>query len=163
MRFFPFSFSFPAARPPSRWLWAAFGYVLLAIALALALALQAPWLGLQLAPQGDGVRVQASAGPAAAVPAGALLLSLRATAGGAAVPLQAGDLIEEPDVLSSYAHIAAFFARQQQIAEVLAQPQVTLHWQDAQGQGETVLTPAQRPLRALALLFWFQLAVSVTG
>ena len=163
MRFFPFSFFSLAARPPSRWLWAALGYVLLAIALVIALALQAPWLGLQLVPVGDGVRVQASAGPAAAVPVGAVLLSLRATAGGAAVRLQAGDLIEEPDVLPSYAHMAAFFARQQQIAEVLAQPQVTLHWQDEQGSGETVLAPAQRPLRALALLFWFQLAVSVAG
>lgn len=160
---FPFSFFSLEARPPSRWLWAAIGYVLLATALAIGLALQAPWLGLQLVPVGNAVRVQHSAGPAAAVPAGAELLSLQATTEGAAVHLQAGDLIEEPDILASYAQMAAFWMRQQQIAEVLAQHQVTLLWQSDQGRDMTVLEPAQRPLRALPLLFWFQLAVSVAG
>ena len=152
-----------SSRPPSRWLWGALAYVLVALACAIALSLHAPWLGLRLVPVGEQVRVQASEGPSAAIPAGAVLLSLRATAGGAGLSLQASDLMEEPDVLPSYAQMDAFFARQQQMADVLAQPQVTLHWQTLQTHGETVLSPQERPLRSLPVLFWFQLAVSIAG
>ena len=109
------------------------------------------------------MHVQASEGPSAAIPAGAVLLSLRATTGGTAFPLEASDLMEEPDVLPSYAQMDAFFARQQQIFDVLVQPQVTLRWQSSQIRGETVLSPQVRPIRSLPLLFWFQLAVSITG
>lgn len=180
-------------RPPSRWLYAVLGYVLAAMALAIGLSLQAPWLGLQLVADGAQVRVLASQGPSAAVPAGAVLRSVRATDGGAALELQAADLLEEPDVLPSYAQMDAFFARQQHLAQVLAQPRVTLHWQVAHGSADagpgagpgtsaasnasaaahtetsagasvsTVVAPGERPLRSLPVLFWFQLAVSVTG
>ena len=164
VRFFhSFISTFVSSRPPSRWLLAAFAYTLLALAVTIALSLQAPWMGLQLVPLGEQVQVQASQGPSAAIPAGAVLLSLRANAGGAALELQADDLMEEPDMLPSYAQLDAFFARQQHIADVLAQPQVTLLWQAAQTHGETVVTPQDRPIHALPLLFWFQLAVSVTG
>ncbi len=158
---------FVSSRPPSRWFLAAFVYTLLALTVTIALSLQEPWMGLRLVPLSAGesmqVQVQSSQGPSAVIPAGAVLLSMRATAGGAAIQLQADDLMEEPDVLGSYAKMDAFFARQQQITEVLAQPRVTLVWQVAQTQGETVVTPQGRPIHSLPILFWFQLAVSVTG
>ena len=154
---------FPAEQPPSLWLLAALIYVLAAVALAIGLSLQAPWLGLQLQPVDGQVRVVGSAhGPSAGVPAGAALLSV-GTADGTTLELQAGDLIEEPDVLPSYAQIDGFLARQQAIAQVLAQPQVTLRWQTAHTSGETVVMPQSRPLHSLTLLFWFQLAVSAAG
>lgn len=68
-----------STRPPSRWLYAVLGYVLAAMALATGVSLQAPWLGLQLVPDGAQVRVQASQGPSAEVPVGAVLQSVRAT------------------------------------------------------------------------------------
>jgi len=156
----------PVPRPPSLWLFAALAYNLAAAALAIALATHAPWLGLRLAPMEKeaAVRVEASQGPAVAVTPGALLLSLRTGPSQEPVALQAEDLIEEPDVMATYAQIGAFFARQQRITEVLAQPQVLLRWQAADGAvQETRVEPGTRPLSALPLLFWFQLVVSVTG
>lgn len=158
-----FLHSLLSSRPPSRWLLAAFAYTLIALAVAIALSLRTPWLGLRLVPVGEQIHVQASQGPSATVPVGSILLALRATAGGQAFELQASDLMEEPDMLSSYAQMDAFFARQQQITEILIQPQITVYWQSAQANGDAVLTPQERPIRSLPLLFWFQLAVSITG
>ncbi|WP_298211758.1 ATP-binding protein [Acidovorax sp.] len=156
----------PVPRPPSRWLFAAFAYTLAAVALAIGLAIQAPWLGLQLATDGDLVRVESSQGPSASVPAGAALLAVQggaASAHQAAIQLQAIDLIEEPDVMGTYAQIDGFFQRQQQITAVLAKPQVTLYWNAAGVAGDTLVEPQSRPISALPMLFWFQLVVSVTG
>ncbi|MBY0410858.1 MAG: hypothetical protein K2Q97_12210, partial [Burkholderiaceae bacterium] len=75
-----------APRPPSRWLFAAFAYALVTAAVTVGLSLQTPWLGLRLAPSGDSVQVDASQGPAAAIPAGAKLLQLRAEGTGQGHP-----------------------------------------------------------------------------
>ncbi|MFY3385643.1 ATP-binding protein [Paracidovorax sp. MALMAid1276] len=158
-------------RPPSRWLFAALAYALATAAWTVALSLQAPWLGLRLAPSPHGVQVLASQGPAAAIPAGATLLALRpgtpssaaATASAEDIPLQAEDLIEEPDVMPTYAQIDGFFARQSQIHQLLAQPTVRVQWQADGSAHETTVTLQDRPISALPLLLWFQIAVSVTG
>jgi signal transduction histidine kinase len=155
-----------APRPPSRWLFAAFAYALVTAAVTMGLSLQTPWLGLRLAPWKEGVRVEASQGPAAAIPVGARLLGLRtvgAGPGAAEIALRAEDLIEEPDVMSTYAQIDGFFARQEQIASVLAQPQVQLRWEANGPVSEALVAPQDRPISSLPLLFWFQLVVSITG
>lgn len=149
---------------------------------ALALALRAPWLGLALAPHGDGsVRVLGSGGPSAGVPAGATLVHLRA--GERRVELQGTDLIEEPDLLEDYPQMDAFFERQAALAALLAGPQLELGWRDARAgaagavgaggaaaegaaAGElrvTEVRPERRPLSSLPVVFWFQLAVSTAG
>lgn len=156
----------PVPRPPSLWLFAALAYTLAAVALAIGLAIQAPWLGLRLATDGDLVRVESSQGPSASVPAGAALLAVQggaAAAHQATIQLKALDLIEEPDVMGSYAQIDGFFQRQQQVTTALAQPQVTLYWNAAGAPGDTLVEPQSRPISTLPLLFWFQLVVSVTG
>lgn len=159
-----------AQRPPSRWLFAAFAYALAMAALTVGASLRMPWLGLSLVPAAENVRVAASQGPSAAIPPGATLLALRAdmntgsaSLASAEVALQAEDLIEEPDVMGSYAQIDGFFARQQQISGLLAQPQVDLRWKADGIVNNTTVAPQGRPISALPLLFWFQLAVSVTG
>ena len=159
-----------AQRPPSRWLFAAFAYALFSAALTVGASLQTQWLGLTLAPTEEKVRVVASQGPSTAVPAGATLLALQAVThtgsahpSAAEVPLQAEDLIEEPDVMSTYAEIDGFFARQQQIYDLLARLHVRLRWEAGGMVSTTTVTPQDRPISALPLLFWFQLAVSVTG
>lgn len=137
----------PSVRPPSLGLFAALIYVLAAVALAIGLSLQTPWIGLQLQPVDGQVRVvESSQGPSAAVPKGATLMSVGSVGDGTGLDLQASDLIEEPDVLPSYAQMDAFLARQQQIAQLLAQPQVILRWQTADTGGETVVMPQARPL-----------------
>ena len=165
----------PSHRPPSLWLSAALGYCLVAIALAVALALQMPWLGLRLAPgPEDAVTITHSATPTVA--AGGRLLGIGAPEQPAAAPLldapamapifplTAEDLMEEPDMLESFARMDGFFARQSQFADVLRGPQVALWWQPRHGAPQTTLaTPRERPVSSLPLLFWFQLAVSTAG
>lgn len=153
----------PSHRPPSLWLSAALGYCLAAIALAVALALHMPWLGLRLAAGPDGgVAVERS--QSAAIPAGARLLGI-ATPGQPMRALAAEDLMEEPDMLESFARMDGFFARQSQFAAVLRGPQVALWWQAGpDGAPQSALaTPRERPVSSLPLLFWFQLAVSTAG
>lgn len=149
-------------RPPSLWLSAALGYCLAAIALAVALALHMPWLGLGLAAGPDGsVTVERS--QPAAIPAGAHLLGI-AVPGQPMLALTAEDLMEEPDMLESFARMDSFFARQSQFAAVLRGPQVMLWWQAGDGTPQnTLVTPRERPVSNLPLLFWFQLAVSTAG
>jgi len=148
--------------PPSLWLSAAFGFCLAAAALAVALALQMPWLGLRLA-AGPGEAVTVAASQAAAIPAGVRLLSIAAP-GQAPIALQAGDLMEEPDVLETYTLSDAFFARQDRLAAVLSGPAVQLRWQAEGGSAQdAAAAPQRRPLGSLPLLFWFQVAVCMAG
>ena len=153
------------ARPPALWLIAAFAYALGAAALAIGLSLQAPWLGLRLAPDDNAVRVLASQGPSAQIPAGATLLSLSPPSTDTSLEflLQPGDLQEEPDMLPTYGLIASFHARQTHIATLLDEPLVALRWQTSDESGIALVAPTDRPVSALPMLFWFQLAVSVTG
>lgn len=159
------TFRFNTLRP-AYWLWLAVAYNLVLMALAVAQALHTPWLGLRLQTDAQGqIRIESAQGPAAGVPAGAGLLGLSLAPDGVEWLLQAGDLMEEPDVVADYVQMDAFFARQGQIAAILTQPAVRLHWQaeDAVKPTETVVRPEPRPLRSLPLLFWFQLLVSVAG
>lgn len=150
---------------PARRLLAILGLNLIALALAIGYALNLPWLGLTLQPDENGdVSVLAAGGPAASIPAGARLLGLRAVGGGDAVPVTAGDLLEEPDVVADYVEMDAFFARQSALAAPLHAPQVIIEWQS--GDAPRVATPVEplaRPWSALPGAFWFQLAVAVSG
>lgn len=151
---------------PKRWLLLALVYNLLAIACTVGVAIQQPWLGLELQVTGrDGIRIASSQGPSASIPKGAQLVAIASAKDAAAIPVQTQDLLEEPDVLARYPELEAFFARQQRLSVVLAQPQLTLQWRDAQSNDvrETRVMPIPRPLFSLPALFWFQLAISVTG
>lgn len=156
----------PPISPPAHRLLAVLACNLLAMALAILLALHTPWLGLSLQPDADGgIRVLHSEGPAAAIPTGAQLLSLHAPGSGESIALAAGDLLEEPDVAADYREMDAFFSRQSTLAQIMHAPQISIRWQTSDGQpvNTTRLLPAMRPLTALPALFWYQLAVSVTG
>lgn len=156
-----------ASRPPRLWLSAALAYILLAMGLAIAGALSMPWLGLTLHadPDAGTVTVLAGHGAAAGIPPGAELRWVGVPGDARTqLALEAQDLIEEPDMLPGYDDMARFFARQDQLASSLRAPKVALGWREATGGEQvTVVSPRQRPLRDLPLLFWFQLAVSGTG
>ncbi len=153
----------PRHIPPALWLSAALAFCLAGMAVAIGLALQIPRLGLRLAAAPDGAVVVLRS-QAAAVPARAQLLSIAAP-GQPAIALAAGDLLEDPGVLETYAGYEDFLARQQALASVLDGPAVELRWQaGADGGVETVaLRPHKRQLSDLPLPFWFQLAVSTLG
>jgi len=153
------------AHPPSLRLFIALGYCLGATLLAVALARQLPWLGLELAPgPQQQVHVVRSQAPSPPLPVGAQLLAL-GLPGSPAMPVQAQDLIEDPDALASYAQMDDFFDRQGRLARVLQSPVVAVSWRATPG-AEPVLTyvsPQRRPLRSLPAVFWFQAAVSTLG
>ncbi len=150
---------------PARRLLAILGFNLIALALAIGFALSLPWLGLTLQANENGsVSVMAASGPSAGIPAGARLLSLRAVGGGNAVPVIAGDLLEEPDMVADYVEMDAFFARQSALAAPLQAPEVIIEWQSGDAKGvATPVKPLARPWSALPGAFWFQLAVAVSG
>ncbi len=122
-------------------------------------------MGLQLTIHSGAVRVIAAEGPSAALPNGATLRSIHSpsNAEAGAVSLEPDDLIEEPDVMGTYAQIDAFFERQSRLAALIEEPQVQLSWTLDGAAGETTVAPGSRPLHALPTLFWFQILVSVTG
>jgi signal transduction histidine kinase len=153
-------------RRPARWLVLALVYALTLLVAAMLLATDTPWLGLRLAPTGEGhVRVLASSGPASAVAPGVRLVAIADPARPAdTMVLEASDLLEEPDVFHTYEAMDAFFRRQGQIADLLARPALALRWLDAQGrEGESVVRPGLRPVSDLPLLFAFQALVSIAG
>lgn len=159
-----------APRTPSRLLLPVVLFNLAALACALLLATGRPWLGLDLESAGaDGdapgvVKVVASSGPAAAIPAGVELLAIGAGSPKQRIALQGTDLLEEPDVLPDYAAMNAFLARQDSIAALLAAGPVELEWKTADGRsGTTSVLPQPRPLDSLTLEFWFQVLVAISG
>jgi signal transduction histidine kinase len=149
--------------PVSR-LWWVLAACAVASVLTVVMALRTPWLGLVLQVQEDGrVSVQSAQGPAATIPPQATLVYLQAA--GTRLEIGKDDLMEEPDVVDDYVTMDAFFQRQSALTSLIRQPGLTLGWQSASDAAlqTTTLTPTQRPLDSLPLVFWFQLLVSVTG
>jgi len=136
---------------------------LAAWAIVLHHATSQPWLGLSLVTHGEEVRVESARGPATGIPAGAILLTLTGVDGGGPISPRADDLLEEPDVFASYGEMDAFFARQAELAALLAGP-VRIDWRNAEGAtGVLVATPVARPLASLPPVFWFQLFAGAAG
>jgi signal transduction histidine kinase len=78
------------------------------------------------------------------------------------LPVEPGDLIEEPDFHPSFAEWAAFYQRQAVLRAAMEQQEVRLSFKPkADGELVTVIVQpvASRPLSDLPLVFWFQLAV----
>lgn len=148
-----------AAHMPALYMLGVVGLCLVSIVLTLGIALGQPWLGLKLMAGDDGlVRIAAVAetGPAAALPVGAVLATLR---GGSApsLPLVADDIIAEPDILGTYAKYESFLTRQSRLAAAIYHDQVEIALADGR---RFELRPAERPLSDLPADFWVQL---VTG
>jgi signal transduction histidine kinase len=135
---------------------------LAAIAATLSIALSQPWLGLTLAsdPDAGTVRIVATdpSGPARAIAAPATLRTVAPPDdSGQAVAVEAGDIIEEPDVLDTYPQIDRLMERQSALAALLGRPQVALQI-GTTGSGETVIVrPARTPAGGLPAAFWVQL------
>jgi len=151
----------------------------IAVSLALAafmtgLAMDQRWLGLRLTAtpglaipvpfEGLWIDQVARDGPATAVPA--RVSSLVAVTGrdGQRIVLEPSDLLEEPDVLASYAEVAAFFDRQDRIAAALRARPVVLETVFLSETRSYSVNPArQRPLSSLPPAFWMQIAVGLVG
>jgi len=146
------------------------GAVILGLAAAIFavwLAISQPWLGVTLALEDGTVTVTDVAAASPAARAGILpgqRLGSIAAPGFDPLTLEALDLTEEPDSLSSYEDVETFKARQGAIAAILLQPVVTLAVGRQSGsQTAVALTPATRPLADLPLVFWVQLVSGLAG
>ncbi|MCW5721123.1 MAG: ATPase [Devosia sp.] len=115
-----------------------------------------PWLGLELAPRGEVVVVERSG---LDLQAGTPITAIAAP-GQPAFALTPGDLTLEPDALPNYAAIDSFIARQDQLFELLRQPELTLYRAD----GTTIAVfPGTRPLWSMPGSFWVQVITGVTS
>ncbi len=151
----------------------------------LGLAISRPWLGLGLSPFAPVAKLQdegalwltAVEGPAARAgipPEPARILSIAPLgpgAAGGAVLLTGADIMEEPDVLPSHAGMAAYFARQNQLAGLMEEP-VELHIAALEEAGSDTPPPTavyritpepRRPLTSLPAAFWMQIGVGLSG
>ncbi|MFA6014584.1 MAG: hypothetical protein WC742_05905 [Gallionellaceae bacterium] len=121
------------------------------------LALQQPWLGLRLAVDGEKVRVTEDV--TQRIASGAELHRIEG-ATGKAMDLLASDMIENVDNFTSYAPKDEFLARQSALSAMLNSGNVGIVWIDSKGSEHTTLiTPRQRPLASLSVIFWFQIVV----
>lgn len=151
---------------PSRILQAAVILCFTAALVVLTLALRQPWLGLTLSgdTSDDTVRIIAVApdGPAhGKVKPGRLAAIAPAGVANAAIRLDATDVIEEPDVIASYEAVRGFFARQGELASILASGDVDLRLGVDGGDGTIMqVRTGSRPITSLPSAFWVQL---VTG
>lgn len=131
---------------------------------ALYISTHLPWLGFQVQPDENGVRVASvsGAGPVSGhLLPGDLLLSIGA--GDRIFLLKAADAMVEPDDVVAFSDYNRFFARHAELWPLLLQPELTL--EVSRGAGESVTSflvtfqpGSSRPLDDLPWLFWYQIA-----
>lgn len=145
--------------PPAALLVVATALVLAFCGAMILTAHHQPWLGLRLAwdAKAGGARVVAARGPAAAIPAGTVLVAVRGGDGDFA--LQAQDFTVEPDgAFADFDAYRVFLGRQGALHRMQASGEVVLA--DASGRAWTVRPAPTRPLDDLPPEFWVQI---VTG
>ncbi|MDH5517070.1 MAG: ATP-binding protein [Gammaproteobacteria bacterium] len=133
--------------------------LLVAIA-AVQLATSSPWFGLKLSAAEQGARVIGIVehGPAAnsGLQHGDLIIAIKIVGDSAALSIEAGDLMIEPDDHASYKNYFLFFQKQTQLHQIVTAKTVLL--KTADGKNIAVSPEAQKPLSELSFYFWFQLA-----
>ncbi len=131
--------------------------VLLALAVNIYMTLRVPWLGIEFAPAEHGLRVagvnEAHPNHKTVTP-DTVFAGIR-TSGDVIVPLSDQTLIEEPDVLESYAAFNRFFEQQTALFQALKHPPVTAVT-DSGGEIHLATLPARSPL-SLGFPYWSQL------
>jgi len=149
-----------------------------AAVVTVAIAISRPYLGLELAadPVRNAITVKSVAlgGPADGLRASpgtklAAIGSARDSASAGQVPavvqLTAGDLVEDPDGLESYAALADFMKRQTELAGIISGQTVALDFTDNATRTTYVATiqPRARSIADLPVVFWVQLLSGLAG
>ncbi len=126
-----------------------------------ALALHQPWLGLTLAQKAETGEVWIAAAQRSDV-AGPLPARLHSVGG---IPVTSGDLVEEPDTLTTYTEMRAFFARQETLHGTLTRGPVVLDVANDGGEMRRVtITPQDgRPIADMPVSFWVQIFVGLAA
>ncbi|HEY0647495.1 sensor histidine kinase [Phenylobacterium sp.] len=152
-----------AQAAPTRLLALAFAIAVLVIGGAIAFSVSQPWLGLNLRfdAKAGGAVVASSAGPGAAIPAGAVITTV--TAGGDRIVLERTDLTGQVDgSFGPFADYQRFMDRQGRLADMMREPAVT--FTDTAGRDWTV-QPQQsgRPIASLGPDFWIGMVVGAVA
>ncbi len=146
---------------PGRILAAALAGAAIALLAALWLALHEPWLGLAFAePPGSEAGLVVESADARARAAGLRPGDrvLAVEAGGERFDIPPDWLVETPSYFIRYADYNAFLARQGELRRVLEAPEVEL----VRGDGSRArIAPVDRPLAALPVAFWYQVAYAL--
>ncbi len=128
--------------------------------LTLWLASNTKWLGAPLIPLEQLVVTERAA---FGLTQGAIVEAIAAE-GAPVFQLTAQDLLAEPDGLLTYSELNAFYARQDQLFALLAEPELALHLRDAAGLPLTVkVSPQPRPLWTLPTSFWIQFITGIVS
>jgi signal transduction histidine kinase len=132
-------------------------FAVLCMMISTTLAINTPWLGVSLEPDDEGLRVTAIQPRSPAdglLQAGDIIASLYSHSEHR-FDLHKLDIMEDPYDLALYREYRDFFSRQSALHEVLTHDSVQLILADGR---ELAVSPQElRPLRALPVLFWFQL------
>lgn len=128
---------------------------------------QQPWLGLEFERTAAGSSLRLATvdaiDPAQGAVAGDSLMAIGAL-GGQPLAVEAGDLVEEPDFLDTWAEENLFYERQTQLSGILHASVVTLTLLDKTNTVRTVtVVPRTRPLSSLPVIFWLQLLFGAAG
>lgn len=127
-------------------------------------ALEQPWLGVSLRAErmaeGNHLAIVEAKRPIR-IPERAIAERLSGVKD--SEPLQAVDMLEDPDQLPTYAAMDTFFARQERLAGLLRSGAASLAWRAAEGTGAFPVAARTRPAGDLPGLFWFQIATGLIG
>jgi len=137
---------------------------LMAGAVLIQLAISRPWLGVTFAADETGaIHAAPAPGLDRSLTGPAQVSALRGTDGNR-VAIEAGDLIEEPDALATYADMRRFFARQSALAGMMRGQSISIELLDGDTLRQMVVSPARmRPIGDLPVAFWVQMLVGLSS
>lgn len=148
-----------ARAAPIRLLALALAIAALVIGGAIAFAVSQPWLGLDLRfdARDGGAVVESSAGPAAAIPRGTVIVAVSGVSD--RIVLERTDLTGQVDgSFGPFADYQRFMDRQGRLADMMREPELTLT--DQAGRAWTVQPQASgRPITSLGPDFWIGMVV----
>lgn len=144
-------------------------FALASALLTLWVSLSQPWMGLDLAPDGPTNRIEVRANASFAdgeiIPRGAWIVAIKGSGRETAIPLEAVDLVEEPDTIATYEALEVFRDKQQRLSELLHGDSVVLRVVEQGGYvfESRIVPEPNRPLSELPVVFWIQVVVGVCG
>jgi len=135
---------------------------LLAGAILVEVATNRPWLGLAFSAPESGVVGMAPVHGADQAMNPGRVVAIRKN-DGRMFAIEAGDLIEEPDTLATYADMRRFFARQSALNGLMSGRSVSIETaHNAGASRQTVVSPEpRRPISDLPAAFWVQMLVGL--
>jgi len=143
---------------PARLLALALAVAVLVIGGVLGFSVSQPWIGLNLQfdVEKGGAVVRSSAGPAAAIPPGTVIVAV--TAAGDRLTLEKDDLTGQVDgSFGPFAEYRRFMHRQGRYAAMQRQPEMV--FTDAAGRDWTVRPQPARPITSFGPDFWIGIVV----